>query len=70
MDKLGPGRSSPGSISRGSATGCSPLRDSSFPSMCVRSTQSTLATAAQLGPELGRVVTYDERMVEAAQQVG
>jgi len=29
-----------------------------------------LATAAQLGPELGAVVTYDERMSDAAKRLG
>jgi predicted nucleic acid-binding protein len=29
-----------------------------------------LATAGQLGPDLGMLVTYDDRMAEAAQQIG
>lgn len=28
-----------------------------------------LATAQQLGPELGRVVTYDDRMADTARQL-
>jgi predicted nucleic acid-binding protein len=29
-----------------------------------------LATAGQLGPDLGMLVTYDDRMAEAAKQIG
>jgi hypothetical protein len=29
-----------------------------------------LATAGQLGPDLGMLVTYDDRMAEAAKQTG
>jgi uncharacterized protein len=29
-----------------------------------------LATAKQLGPDLGQVISYDKRMVEAAQRLG